>query len=296
MLPGRLLLLSLTPSMLIVAWWVHKAQWFWRHNPDLEFGWIVVLLSGYLLFEAWETKPVPRFQGSWVGVVVASTGFGFLFLTQIYQAAYGLTAASMSGLAIGGLLVVVGNLEFVFGLPGIKHFVFGFIFLLIAFPIPSLIYAPIVSGLQSQVASVNVEMLNLIGIPAQRIGSLIQLPNGTVGVDEACSGVRSIQSTVMATLFVGYLSLHLLGLRLVLLGLGIAFAIVGNLIRSLCLSYVANASGVEAIERFHDSAGWSILLFTVAGVSASAWGLHRLELRVERSIGPVRPTTEPKSA
>jgi len=31
------------------------------------------------------------------------------------------------------------------------------------------------------------------------------------------------------------------------------------------------------LERFHDTAGWSILFFTVAGVGLIAWSIARLE-------------------
>ena len=63
-------------------------------------------------------------------------------------------------------------------------------------------------------------------------------------------------------------------------------AIFGNLIRSLFLSYLpANAKGLSALEQVHDTAGWSILLFTATGVAILAWAFARLEtaLRVRRT-------------
>jgi exosortase len=123
----------------------------------------------------------------------------------------------------------------------------------------------------------NVELLNVIGVPAQQVGSLIHLPNGTVGVDEACSGIRSLQSTLMATAFIGHLTLRTGVLQCSLLIIGVGLAIFGNLLRSLFLSYSANANGPAAIDRFHDTAGWSILLFTAAGVAAVAAALNKTE-------------------
>ena len=77
----------------------------------------------------------------------------------------------------------------------------------VALPMPSLVHRIVVGGLQSQVTRLTVELLNVAGIPAQAVGSLIRLSNCTVGVDEACSGIRSLQSTLMATLFIGHLIL-----------------------------------------------------------------------------------------
>ena len=58
---------------------------------------------------------------------------------------------------------------------------------------------------------------------------------------------------------------------------GVILAVVGNVIRSLFLSYTANAKGTEALEAFHDTAGWSILIFTAAGVMMFSWVFGRLE-------------------
>ncbi len=51
----------LAPAFLAMAWLVSRAQWFWSNNPDLQFGWVVLLLCAYLFWEAWEKRP----QGHW---------------------------------------------------------------------------------------------------------------------------------------------------------------------------------------------------------------------------------------
>ena len=268
-------IVSLLPTVLTMGWLVSKAQWFWQHSPELQFGWVVLMLCAYLMWEAWEKRPGPRFEWSVSAAVLAGLGCALLFLTQLYQAAYGLTAASMSGLGAGFLLVAGANLHYVFGWPGVRHFLFAVGFILISLPIPSVIYSPIVMGLQSKVATINVEVLNLIGIPAVKTGSLIRLPNCVVGIDEACSGIRSLQSTIMATLFIGYLTLRQNSAKALLLFIGVALAIFGNLARSLFLSVAANAKGSDAVKTFHDAAGWSILVFTAAGVAFVAWCLNK---------------------
>lgn len=284
--PGWFGLALLAPAWVALAWLVSQASWFWRHNPDLQFGWMVLLLCGYLFWEAWEQRPAlsVRWRGAATGL--ALPGLGLLFLTQLYQASYGLTPASMSGLATGALLIALANLHLVFGTAGLRRFGFAFGFILIAMPIPSVIHSPLVMGLQAKVAAVNVEVLNLVGIPAEQIGSAIRLPNCTVGIDEACSGVRSLQSAVMATLFIGYLTLRRTSLQAALFVTGVALAIFGNLVRSLFLSLTANARGADAIQNVHDPAGWSILAFTVCGVGLAAWWLGRVEKRLMASAPP----------
>jgi exosortase len=285
-------LLGLSPAFLVMAWIVSRAQWFWRNNPDLQFGWVVVLLCAYLFWEAWEKRPAPNWRlRPWaVGLFLA--GLGLMFLVQIYQAVMGSSAPTTLGLALGGMLVVAGNLGVVFGGAGVRHFGMAFGFLLIAMPVPSGIQGPIVGTLQNKVAWFNTEVLNLLGIPATQVGSLIHLPAGTVGVDEACSGIRSLQSTIMATLFIGYLTLNRFSLQVLLFLSGISLAILGNLIRSLYLSLTANARGIEAIAGVHDAAGWSILTFTAVGVIIISWFFKKLERQLDQLEAVPEPEPE----
>lgn len=268
---------ALLPMWLALGWLVSKAQWFWNHNPEMAFGWMVLLLSAFLIWDQWKSVPRPVFEIRWPFFVFAFCGAGMLFLVQMYQAAYGTMAALLSGLAIGVFAICAANLHYVFGWKGIRFFAFPLLFLLIALPLPSVVYNLVVGGLQSKVSALNVEVLNLIGIPAQRIGSLIQLPNGTIGVDEACSGIRSLQSTIMATLFIGYITLKRRGFQAALFISGIILAFFGNVIRSLYLSLTANQQGLDAVKKVHDSAGWSILVFTAGGVILLSWLFSKME-------------------
>lgn len=276
-------ILLLAPSLLAMAWLVSKVQWFWSHNPDLQFGWVVLLLCAYLFYEAWEQRPPIVWKPRWWATAMMVAGIGLLFTVQVYQAAFGTNAASTLGLALGVLSIAAGNVGLVFGWRGIRSFAMPYAFILIALPLPSMIQGPVVSGLQHKVALVNTEILNLFGVPAQQVGSLIKLPNGTVGIDEACSGIRSLQSTVMAALFIGYLSLRSIGLRLVLLSLGIGLAVLGNLVRSLYLSWNAYSKGMDAVAQVHDAAGWSILAFTAAGIIVFSYWFSKLEKAVAQA-------------
>jgi exosortase len=169
------------------------------------------------------------------------------------------------------------NVDWVYGGGGLRCFGFGLGFLLLALPIPEAFYYPIVSSLQNLVAGTTVELLNVAGIPAERSGTLIQLSHSVVGVDEACSGIRSLQSTLMATLFLGHLLLRGVGFKTLLIGAGVVLALIGNVVRSCFLSYTAYAKGVNLLNAVHDTAGWSILAFTAVGVALLSWAFSRME-------------------
>jgi exosortase len=159
----------------------------------------------------------------------------------------------------------------------------------VAVPIPKILWNPIVLGLQNFITMLNVETLKLIGIPAIQQANIIKLPNCLVGVDEACSGVRSLQSSIMAGLFIGYLVLKGPGIRMFLVLAAIAAAILGNFLRSFYLSLTAHYSGPQAIENAHDAAGWSVLLFTAVAVGLFAWLAARLEQQAESAQSATHP-------
>ncbi|MEN9733951.1 MAG: hypothetical protein RLZ45_1946, partial [Verrucomicrobiota bacterium] len=54
-------------------------------------------------------------------------------------------------------------------------------------------------------------------------------------------------------------------------------AVIGNLFRSYALSVLAYRHGIDILDKWHDTAGWSILAFTSVGVMALAWVLSRME-------------------
>ena len=103
-----------------MGWLVSKAQWFWRNNPDLQFGWIVLMLSAFLIWDQWSKRPQPRFRLELPSIVLGVFGLGLLFVTQIYHAAYGMMPALLLGISIACYLVAASNIHYVFGWRGVS--------------------------------------------------------------------------------------------------------------------------------------------------------------------------------
>jgi exosortase len=292
---GKLLL----PTWVALAWLIYNASWFWSHNPDLNFGWLVVVLSGFLVLEAQAQLPLPRCRWTFGSITFAVLGFALLIVFQMYQAAFGTMAASILGLALGVMCLVTANLLYVFGPRSLGTLGAAFYFLLIALPMPSFLQGLIVANLQNFVASVDVELLKILGYPAERQGSVVHLSKGPVGVDEACSGFRSLQSSVMAAVFLGFLQFRQWSWRILLGVLAVALAIFGNLTRTFYLCRQGAIYGPESVKGVHDAAGWSVLAFTAAGVALAAWYITRLqraaEARHQARAAQVEPEADPET-
>lgn len=275
---------QLLPSWVAAGWLAYQASWYWSNNPDMNFGWIVLLLCGFLVTEV--APQLPEARSRWGGgpVVLAALGLGALVIFQLYQAAFGTMPASIMGLAFGVMAIVTANVVAVYGVRELGTLGFAFYFLLIALPLPSVVQSLVISNLQGFVAAMDEELLNLVGIPAQRTGAIISLANGQVGVDDACSGFRSLQSSIMAGMFIGFLLFKSWGWRVALVFVAILLAVLGNLGRTFFLCYQGASRGVDSIKGVHDAAGWSVMAFTAIGVSAASWLVLTAQRRLARAL------------
>ncbi len=277
------LLAGVLPLAVFAGWWVYSLQFHWRDQEEYRFGYLVVALVAFLVWDRWDARPRddapdPGWRSwAWLGL-----GFPLVLLGELYRHALARTPASATALSLGTLCFLRAVIVQHWGPRTWRHFRFPIFFAMIAVPIPGILWNPVVLGLKGLVTFVNVEVLSLVGIPAQQQGSVIQLPNCRVGVDEACSGIRSLQSSLMIAFFIGDQVLRRPVLRWVLVGGAVGWAVVGNIGRSFYLSLTAHRHGTDALERVHDTAGWSVLLVTLLGLAAMAWVLSRWESALVR--------------
>ena len=187
-------------------------------------------------------------------------------------------------LAVVGLTLLV--ILYGAGEPALRNFAFPVCFILVAVPWLTPIEAPLVRGLMNLVAAIATEMLTLFGIPAQLEGSLIQVHTGVVGVSEACSGVRSLQTSLMIGLLFGELKPLTIVSRVGLVGAALAIALFANFARAFFLVWIAATRSLAAVEDWHDIAGYAIVgavfLGTIALSSALARG-QKSEVRNQKS-------------
>ncbi|MEY2530252.1 MAG: hypothetical protein QOI96_337, partial [Verrucomicrobiota bacterium] len=181
-----------------------KAEW-WL-NPQYNYGLIVPLLALYLFWKRWRDRPPPAIPTT-ATVPIALILFGAaLFLPIRFVAEANPDWRLLSwGLAV---VVVTISLAFVYlsgGRAWLRHFAFPILFFLVAVPWPVRIEQIVIQDLMRVVTAINVTFLQLAGVPALQHGNVIEVGTGFIGIEEACSGVRSIQATLMVSLFLGEL-------------------------------------------------------------------------------------------
>ena len=72
-----------------------------------------------------------------------------------------------------------------------------------AVPWPSALEQGLIQWLTRLNVSATIDVLGLVEIPAIPHGNVIEVGTGAIGIDEACSGVRSFPDMLMISLFFG---------------------------------------------------------------------------------------------
>lgn len=245
----------------------------WRHNPDLSHGIFMPLICALLLLES-RRNGNRRYLRPGAAPIIATSLLAVLALAGLASA--GLFAISLGwspsivGFALAASFacfllagVVTFSVEPVAILPlDWSSFCAAALWLLAA-PMPPGTYSTLTLQLQTWVTGNVISALHCLGIAALQHGNLIELARTTVGVEEACSGIRSLVSCVFAGFFLSAFLLRRLWARGLLVAVAAPLAIGMNFVRSLVLTLLAN-DGVDIGGIWHDATGFAVLGLTSA--------------------------------
>lgn len=247
---------------------VNQLRIEWSLNPQYSYGWTVPFLALYLGLERWKNRPAAAPAQSRIAPVLVALPAVLLLLPLrlVQESAPDWRLVSwVMGLAC--VAISLCALWSAGGRPWLIHFLFPIAFLLVAVPWPVPFEQALIQRLMGSVAGICVEALGWCGIPARQIGNVIEIGSGVkVGIEEACSGVRSLQTTLMIALFLGELFRFGWLRRLALLGGGLVVAYVCNAGRSFFLVWITTRSGPEAVAKWHDQVGLTVLIVSLAAV------------------------------
>lgn len=232
--------------------------WQWYNDADYSHGFLVPLLSAYLIWARRDKlRQIPRKPSAW-GMVVVLFSLGVLFLGSLGA------ELSMARLSLIGC--ICGMIVYFAGSKILRAMAFPIAFLLFAIPMPVVIYNEIVFPLQfiaSKFATRSLEILNLF--PIMREGNVLILPGMRLEVVEACSGIRSLMSLLALAAGYGYVVERSVAVRWFMVIAMVPLAIISNGLRIMITAIMAHYIGPQAAEGFmHEFSGW--VIFVVATV------------------------------
>ena len=180
-----------------------KLGYDWWTDDNYSHGLLVPFVIGYIIWLDLDALRNSRKKPAiWLGLSIATLSVLMLLA--------GTLASELFTQRISFVSILVGVVFYFFGREMIRKLLVPFLLLILAIPIPQIIFNKIAFPLQiwaSQVADWGIRMF---GIPAVRKGNVIELiPLGgtqVVGLEvvEACSGIRSLMTLITLALILGF--------------------------------------------------------------------------------------------
>lgn len=244
----------------------------WDGDPDMGHGFFVPVIAGFI---AWKKRgliaEIPAAPNWWGLAIMLWAGF------QLYIATLGaelfLTRTSFVISIIGAVLLLGGTAY-------LRVFFFPLFLLFFMVPIPAIIYNQITFPLQILASRVAENTIDLLQIPVIRQGNLLILPQQTLNVVEACSGIRSLLTLTFLSLVYGYFFEARNWVRVVLFLSTIPIAIAANAGRVAFTGVVSQFKPELAEGWFHEAQGWVIFMIGLVILLA----FHQLIIRTSNFI------------
>jgi exosortase len=195
----------------------------WWNDPNYGHGFFVPVFAGYVL---WSTRE------RWRALSLAPNNFGFaIILFAIALRVLGALGAELFIARLSLVILICGIVVFLGGSHMFRAIAFPIGYLLFMIPLPAIVYYQLTMPLQLWASRLGATGLVAVGIHTVREGNLLILPNCTLNVVEACSGIRSLLSLLAAVVAYGYFAEPSTWKRTVLAVASVPIAIATNGLR-----------------------------------------------------------------
>ena len=239
----------------------------WWSDPDAGHG---LLLAPLALVLAWRARRAPADPRPVLGVLVV---LGAVLLRYVSD-----LAAELYTMRMSLLIAAAGLVLFWRGLPQLKRLWLPAVLLAFSVPLPQVVIGTLALPLQLKASQLGAALLASRDVPVSLAGNVIHLPQQSLFVTEACSGLRSLTALLAIGLLIGGLWLRSPVGRAALLIAAIPVAMLLNGLRifltGFLVYFVDPALGKGVM---HYSEGWVIFVLAFLILGALAWLTARLE-------------------
>jgi exosortase len=234
----------------------------WASDDNYSHGFFIIPLAVYCGWERREALQRAEPRPHWAGIP--------LILFSLLLFAAGTLAAELFLTRISLVGIVAGTILFVWGPTHVRHLAFPLALLPLMVPLPALIFNQIAFPLQLVASRLGEVTMSAAGIPVLREGNVLELPNITLNVAEACSGIRSLISLITLGIVLAYFTERRPVARVVIVLSSIPLAILANACRVAGTGFASHWFGPRTAEGFfHGFSGWLVFAVAFAGLVAT---------------------------
>src|SRR6202030_2397920 len=169
----------------------------WINDPNYTHGFIVPLASIWIIWSM---------RGALAKTLVEPKSWGLLVVAFALLQLLAGTLGAENFVAHSSLLVLLAGLTVsIFGTVMLRHLLFPIAWLIFMIPLPAIIFYSITFPLQLLASRMASGLLDVLRITNLREGNVMYFSHYTIGVVEACSGIRSLITLLAFAVLLGHM-------------------------------------------------------------------------------------------
>jgi len=228
----------------------------WNDDADMGHGFFVPVIAAYIAWQKRDQIAGKLPKANWWGLVLMIWAAFQLYIATLGAELF--LARTSFVFSVIGAVLLLGGTEY------LRIFSFPMFLLFFMVPIPAVIYNQLTLPLQFLASQVAEKTIDLLQIPVIREGNVLILPQQTLNVVEACSGIRSLLTLTFVSLIWGYFFEKRSWVRVVLFFSTIPIAIAANAGRVAFTGVISQFKPELAEGWFHEAQGWVIFMIAMA--------------------------------
>ena len=240
----------------------------WWTEPNLSYGLLIPPLALYI---AWVGRSAT------LAIQPESDSRGlFLIAASCVLYILGKLGSEFFLPRISFVLLIAGIIWTFWGLRRARHLTFPLLLLGTMVPLPVIVYNMLAAPLQLLASSMATSIAQFAGTSAYRDGNIITLANMSLGVEQACSGLNSLSSLVIASIVLSFTQFQRPFTRFVLIVLSVPLAISVNIVRVTGTAILADHNEKFARGFYHSFSGWLVFVFGLISLYAASVVLKKI--------------------
>lgn len=297
---------------------MRKLAFDWWTDENYQHGLLIPFVIVFVIWlEAKYWEKIPSRPQTFVGLAMVITAALALWA--------GTAGAELFIQRISLVWLLCGLVIYFWGWRRLQIVWFAVVLILLAIPIPALIFNKIAFPLQIFASQCAVKSMQLGGLPVLRQGNVIELlARGAVEptrleVVEACSGIRSLMTLVTLGAIFAYLTSgrfsrpfpadtfwgkfrglfgsYLFWRAVTIVAMAVPLAVFTNALRVSGTGFLAHYYGATvALGFFHSFSGWAVYLLGFALLLGFGFLMDRIYLRLRRRSEPAKPAEPAKTS
>ncbi len=195
-------------------------------------------------------------------------------------------AAELFTMRFAIIVTLLGLTFYLFGWQIVREVVVPIGYLIFMIPVPAIVWNQVAFPLQLLASDMSTHIMTLLWIPVLREGNVLYLPNMTLEVVEACSGLRSLSALLAISGLLAYLFQLRPSSKCILFLSAIPVAVVANICRLATTGALSLHFGAGITKGLmHEASG--LLVFFAALLMLL--GIYGALVRLERMSSRRRP-------